>query len=99
MYCPYCNNQHPSTTSFTKEHIVPFALGGSNEFTISMCKSCNNTLGSQVDAPFINSFLVASYRLFLNLKSTSGNLPEIDLGGLGVIGGKEVPISYKISGG
>jgi hypothetical protein len=80
----------------TMEHIVPFALGGSNRFTISTCKSSNNDLGSEVDAPFQDFFSVRVKRFFLGLESTGGNEPSLDLGGIGTIDGKEVPISYLI---
>jgi hypothetical protein len=82
----------------TIEHIVPFAMGGSDSFTITTCHASNSNLGSTVDAPFLDFFPVRSKRFFLGLESTSGNQPSIDLGGMGTIENKEVPISYFIQG-
>jgi hypothetical protein len=98
MYCAYCGLEHDEGVLRTEEHIVPFGLGGSNRFTIPACHGCNSDLGSDVDAPFLNFFPVRAKRFFLGLESTSGNDPSIDLGGVGWIDGKEVPISYFVRG-
>jgi hypothetical protein len=79
------------------EHVVPFALGGSDDLTITTCKAKNNDLGSEIDAPFIDFFPVRAKRFLLGLESTAGNAPTLDLGGKGWIDGKEVPISYAIT--
>jgi hypothetical protein len=80
------------------EHVVPYGLGGSNNLIILTCGKSNNSLGSEVDAPFMDSFLVGAMRFFLDLESNKANAPKLDLGGTGWIDGKEVPISYVISG-
>ena len=96
MYCPYCDLDHDKQVRMSVEHIVPFALGGSNSFTIPTCRTSNNDLGSHVDAPFENFFPIRAKRFFLGLKSTSGNEPMLDLGGIGKIAGEDVLISYLI---
>ncbi len=98
MYCAYCGVDYKEDVPQTDEHIVPFALGGSNSFTIPACHGCNSNLGSDVDAPFLDFFPIRSKRFFLGLESTSGNEPSIDLGGIGWINGKEVRISYVVQG-
>ena len=99
MYCPYCGIDHDdATTVRSVEHIVPYGLGGSDGLTILTCDRSNNDLGSTVDAPFMNSWLVQAKRFFMGLESNKGNAPTLDLGGVGWIDGKEVPISYVISG-
>ncbi len=99
MYCPYCGVDHDDATTIRSvEHVVPYGLGGSDGLTIVTCDKSNNDLGSQVDAPFMESFVVRSKRFFLGLESNKGNAPTLDLGGTGWIAGKEVPISYVISG-
>jgi len=99
MYCPYCGIRHDDATVVTSiEHVIPYGLGGSDDLTIVTCDVSNNTLGSNVDAPFMDFFPVRSKRFFLGLKSTKGNEPTLDLGGTGWIDGKEVDISYLISG-
>jgi hypothetical protein len=98
MYCPYCGITHDDATVVTSvEHIIPYGLGGSDDLTIITCDRSNNTLGSDVDAPFMDFFPVRSKRFFLGLKSTKGNEPTLDLGGTGWIDGNEAPISYLIS--
>lgn len=97
VYCVYCGLRHDEVTETSREHVIPFALGGSDELTIITCKRQNNELGSDVDAPFIDFFPVQAKRLFLGLESTRGNEPMLDLGGKGWIQRKEVPISYSIT--
>jgi hypothetical protein len=99
MYCPYCGVDHDdATTQRSIEHVVPYGLGGTDSLTIITCDKSNNDLGSEVDAPFMESFVVRAKRFFLGLESNKGNAPTLDLGGTGWIDGKEVPISYVISG-
>lgn len=98
MYCPYCDLDHTDADVISSiEHVVPYAIGGSDALTIITCAKSNNDLGSTVDAPFANSFTVRAKRFFLGLESTKGNSPTLDLGGTGWVDGKEVPISYLIS--
>ncbi len=98
MYCPYCDLDHADADVIRSvEHIVPYAIGGSDDLTIITCAKSNNDLGSTVDAPFAASFTVRAKRFFLGLESNKGNPPTLDLGGTGWIDGKEVPISYLIS--
>ena len=97
IYCVYCDLSHEQATETSLEHVIPFALGGSDELTIVTCKQQNNELGSDVDAPFVDFFPVRGKRFFLGLESAGGNKPTLDLGGKGWIQGKEVPISYSIT--
>lgn len=97
MYCVYCGTTHDATCETSIEHVIPFALGGSDDLTILTCQPGNNDWGSAVDAPFIDFLPVRSKRFFLGLQSTAGNDPSLDLGGKGWIDGKEVPISYSIT--
>lgn len=99
MYCPYCGVDHDDATTIRSiEHVIPYGLGGTDCLTIITCDKSNNDLGSEVDAPFMESFPVSAKRFFLGLESNKGNTPTLDLGGTGWIDGKEVPISYVISG-
>lgn len=98
MYCPYCGITHDdSTVVASVEHVIPYGLGGSDDLTIITCDRSNNTLGTDVDAPFMDLFPVRSDRFFLGLESAKGNMPTLDLSGAGWVDGKEVPISYSIS--
>ncbi|WP_395449394.1 hypothetical protein ACHMW7_05845 [Aminobacter sp. UC22_36] len=60
------------------EHIIPWALGGSNAFTTNdASKFANNSLGSEVDARFANTLPIAIMRHRLQLKSQSGSIAPI----------------------
>jgi hypothetical protein len=76
--------------------IVPYALGGANDFTIPVCEASNNRLGGQVDKPVIEYYPVRSERFFLGLEGTDGTRPTLDLSGTGYIDGEEVDIRYVV---
>jgi hypothetical protein len=99
MFCPYCGVGHDDAkTVASTEHIIPYGLGGSDGLTIITCDKSNNELGSAVDAPFMEFFPLQATRYFLGLESTKGNAPTLKMRGIGWINGKEVPMSYLISG-
>jgi hypothetical protein len=45
MRCIFCTNERPPSV----EHVFPLAIGG-HRTTDRVCKECNSTLGSRVDA-------------------------------------------------
>lgn len=98
MYCVYCNEDHQAAEKFSDEHIIPEALGGTKSFAIRTCETINNTIGNEVDKPFISMFPVNADRFFLNLASHRG-LPALDLGGTTVIDGKEQEIQSTVKDG
>jgi len=62
----------------TLEHIIPFAVGGSDSLsTMDVCKKANNDLGSEVDAPFCNLLPIAIKRHELQIPGQSGKIPDI----------------------
>lgn len=97
FFCPYCGVEHDTTVATSVEHVVPYALGGSDDLTITACARSNNDLGSKVDAPFLDFFPVRSARFYLGLDSGKGNGPTLDLSGTGWIDGREVRVSHVIS--
>jgi hypothetical protein len=97
MFCAYCGIDHDESVEFTEEHVVPYALGGSNVLTIRVCGYSNNTLGGLLDKPFIEMFPVRANRFFLGLCGTDGTEPTLDLGGKSQIQGKDVRIDYAIT--
>jgi hypothetical protein len=96
MYCPYDNAEHPAEIKFNTEHVIPYALGGSNQFTISTCEFCNSTFGRDIDAPFLRVFPVAHERFIRNIESASGNPPSLLFHGTAEINGKTVTVEYEI---
>lgn len=62
----------------TREHIVPFAIGGSNAFsTFDVSKKYNNDYGRDIDAKFINLLPISIKRQMLHLVGQSGKVPPI----------------------
>lgn len=59
FFCHYCGKERPDE-EFTKEHVIPQALGGAvrptNPFLLDVCKRCNSACGRHVDGPFIRSW-------------------------------------------
>ncbi len=78
--CIFCGKEpgnNDSKNFWAPEHIIPKALGN-DELVLedSVCKDCNSKLGSNVDAYFLNNFLVLLERQTLNLKGQSGKVPN-----------------------
>jgi hypothetical protein len=63
MFCAYCGKDHDESVKFSDEHIVPYAIGGSNQLVIRVCEDSNNRAGGSIDKPIIESFPVAAARL------------------------------------
>lgn len=81
--CIYCrselnNNSPQDEMTRSREHIVPFAIGGSNEFsTFDVSKKYNNDYGRDIDAKFINLLPISIKRQMLHLVGQSGKVPPI----------------------
>lgn len=97
MFCAYHGEDHPPETPFNVEHVVPYSLGGSNQFTIQVCSKVNSDLGSEIDARFQRIFPVAYQRFIRNLKSYSGAEPTILFRGTTELDGKTLKIEYEIT--
>lgn len=72
-------NRHepPDDATASLEHIVPYALGGSDAFAIPYCsKKANNDFGASIDAPFLSLPIVGLKRHEFGLKSYSGKIPD-----------------------
>lgn len=83
--CIFCERQLVSGandgTQPTKEHIIQYALGGSNGLvTLDVCKDCNSKLGETVDADFINQEFMGFLRLTHGIAGYSGTVPDVVLG-------------------
>lgn len=77
------HNKREDNDTATLEHILPWAIGGSNGFaTDDASKSANNDLGSEVDSKFIDTLPIAIKRFHWQIKSQKGNVPSIVWRGL-----------------
>ena len=81
MFCAYCGVDHDDTTPFSNEHIIPYAIGGANAFSIPVCQSLNNRWGGEIDRQIIEHSLIRSERFFLGLEGSDGTKPTLDLSG------------------
>src|SRR5580704_9863083 len=71
-------DEPPNAATRSKEHIVPWAIGGSNGLvTYDACKKWNRDFGSLIDDPFTNTLPIAIKRHELKIKGKSGTIPPI----------------------
>ena len=77
MPCIFCTKEFDSDCRLeTKEHIFPESIGGS--LTIfSVCKPCNNELGSKVDPTISDYFPILVKREQLNIGGKRGRVPSV----------------------
>lgn len=75
------------------EHIIPDAIGGTKEFTFRAETRANSDLGTKVDFPLLNSFLINGLRLMYGIKSRSGD-PKLTLQGTILTGNKVVEMTF-----
>ena len=81
--CIYCRsdlnkNDPPDEMTQSKEHIVPYALGGSDAFaTMDVSKKYNNDFGRDIDAKFVNLLPISIKRHMLHIVGQSGKIPPI----------------------
>jgi HNH endonuclease len=73
MLCIFCFPNRP-VTDLSREHVVPEAIGGSLLIG-SVCKTCNDRLGSEVDVHLVENFLIKMIRLGLRLPARDGTIP------------------------
>lgn len=70
----------PNDCTKSREHIVPWSIGGSNQFsTWDVSKRSNNDFGRDIDAPFINLLPIAIKRHRFSINGYSGAIPDIEL--------------------
>ncbi len=96
MFCVYCGTDHDEAVRFSDEDVIPYAIGGTRSLTIRVCERSNNTLGGEVDKPFIEYFAVRAHRFLWGLVGTDGTEPTLDLGGKSFIGDREVKVTTKL---
>ena len=71
--CPYTLKPLATLTAVSDEHIFPDALGGALDYSIRVSAKPNSDLGSKVDAPLIDSFLISGLRFLHGIKSRRGD--------------------------
>src|SRR5262249_12954227 len=72
------DDRPPNDCTKSLEHIVPWALGGSNACaTEDVSRKANSEFGTEIDAPFSNLLPIAFWRHTLKLAGQSGTIPPI----------------------
>lgn len=76
MECIICR-RNKDKSKFSIEHIIPESLGNSKLVLNTVCKECNDKLGSRVDSELVNLELFSYPRIKLDLKGKTGKLPKM----------------------
>ena len=110
MYCVYHGEDHPEPTSlgakeferhlrqgtlFSDEHIFPYSIGGSDDFTISVCASSNNHFGTAVDGAVVNHPFISIERVLKDLRAKDGKPPSVTWRGVDQETGKEMTYEFS----
>ncbi|HOJ45599.1 MAG TPA: HNH endonuclease [Bacilli bacterium] len=76
MRCIFCGKDCEKKSAI--EHIVPESLDNKTLLLPKgyVCIQCNNYLGREVEAPFINHPLIMTIRSQLNIESKKGSIPS-----------------------
>lgn len=73
-WCPYLGRE--ADIDLTNiEHVIPLALGGSDEFVVRADTEMHSKLGSAVDGVLANEFLVAVRRVHFDARGHTGTPP------------------------
>lgn len=89
----------PNERTRSVEHIVPWALGGSNGCaTNDVSTKANNDFGTEIDAPFSNLLPVAFHRHALKLKGQSGAIPPIVFDAVATKNGAPAEVTFHADG-
>ena len=86
--CIFCGEYKEGS----REHIIPEALENCSLVINNVCTKCNNRLGSEIDAPFVDDFLVRMLRKALGIKGKQNSLPDVISGTYKVEGGRKIRV-------
>lgn len=73
-WCPYLGRE-VNIDQTNVEHVIPLALGGSDEFVVRAETEMNSKLGSTIDGVLANEFLVAVRRVHFNARGHTRTPP------------------------
>lgn len=89
----------PNDRTKSREHIVPWALGGSNLCaTEDVSTKANSDLGTEIDAPFLNLLPIAFWRHRLKVEGQSGTIPPIIFDAVATANGTPARITFHADG-
>ena len=90
--CPYARTLLVNVET-SVEHIFPHSIGGSADFAVHASEVANSSLGTAIDAPFVDSDLVVACRQRHEIKSRSG-IPQLKVRGKVTETGDEVEYTF-----
>jgi hypothetical protein len=99
--CIYCRvdlneNSPPDDMTKSLEHIVPLALGGSDQFTTwDTSTKYSHDFGSSIDAPFMNQPVFAIRRHMLKLAGHAATIPPIEWQGRSMDNNEPIRITME----
>lgn len=102
--CIYCRSEMSTDDPCgdlvpSKEHIIPWALGGSNGcVTWDASRKQNNELGTLIDAPFLSFLPIAIKRHELRLESQGGVIPPIILKAKSLNNNEPIDVTIDVDG-
>jgi hypothetical protein len=93
------DDRPPNERTKSIEHVVSWALGGSNGCTVDdVSTKANNDLGTEIDASFSNLLPIASWRHTLKLEGQSGTIPPIVFDAVAAKNGTPAEIRFHADG-
>ncbi len=78
MHCIFCKKD--SSTSRSVEHIIPESIGNIDHILPvgTVCDSCNNYIGREVEKPFLDSLYIKERRFYAGLSNKEKRIPPIE---------------------
>jgi HNH endonuclease len=78
MRCLFC--KEPSDNSRSVEHVLPESLGNTTATLPPgvVCDTCNNYFARKVEAPFLNSEDISSFRFHQAIPNKRGRIPSLE---------------------
>jgi hypothetical protein len=93
------DDRPPNERTKSTEHIVPWALGGSNGCTTDdVSRKANNDLGTEIDAPLSNLLPMAFWRHTLKLEGQSRTIPPVVFDAVATKNGTPAKITFHADG-
>ena len=96
FFCIYSGELHDEGER-SDEHIIPYALGGSNQLiTRDVARIPNNEVGRTADSRLINNFFMANERWERRIASEDGHVPTVEFRGQVRIGDEWTKATFRI---
>lgn len=93
IWCPYTNAERPEA-ALNREHIIPLALGGADNFVIQAEAKANSRLGTQIDGLLANDPLIMFARRGFDARGHS-NAPVIVKAKMATFKGRPAQVTFR----